>query len=252
VTPVREFLLFQLYGALASWGEIAVGERRGSWSRPSKSAVIGLVAAALGIERNDGERQGALAAGYGFAVRVDSPGVPLRDYHTVQTAREVDIRKLRNEDARPLTRKRELSVDNPMTILSQREYYADALYTVALWARTSAPVTLSDLRDALRRPRFVLYLGRKSCPPSLPLAPEVIAAEHLLAALTTYRPPALPDVDLVRTLNRRRHPVLLAWEDAVVPEEVVKSLHVERRRDQPGDRQRWHFAEREEQVAILR
>ena len=252
MTPVREFLLFQLYGALASWGEIAVGERRGSWSRPSKSAIIGLVAAALGIERDEGERQSALAAGYGFAVRVDSPGVPLRDYHTVQTAREVDIKKLRKKDARPLTRRRELSVDNPMTILSQREYYADALYTAALWARASAPVSLGDLRDALRRPQFALYLGRKSCPPSLPLAPEVVAAQHLIDALATYRPPALPNINLVGMLNHRRHPVLLTWEDEVVPEEVVKSLHVERRRDEPGDRLRWHFSEREEQVAILR
>jgi CRISPR system Cascade subunit CasD len=248
---MREFLLFRLHGLLASWGEIAVGERRGSWSRPSKSAVLGLVAAALGIERHEGERLGALAAGYGFAVRVDSPGVSLRDYHTVQTVREANIRKLRKTSARPLTRRRELSVDDPETILSQRDYYTDALYTAALWARESPPVPIGEIRDALLRPRFVLYLGRKSCPPSLPLAPEIASAEHLLAALAAYRPPTLPGLDLAQLLNRRGDPMLLAWEDAVVPEEVARRLHVEHRRDAPGDRQRWHFAERDEQVAIL-
>jgi len=251
--PVREFLLFRLHGALASWGEIAVGERRGSWSRPSKSVVLGLIAAALGIERHEEERQGSLGMGYGFAVRVDAPGVPLRDYHTAQTTRETDIKKLRKMDARPLTRQRALLAGKPETILSQRDYYADALYTAALWAREGAPVSLGDLRDALLRPRFALYLGRKSCPPSLPLAPEIVVAEHLLDALAAYRPPeptGLPG-PLSSLLNRQATPMLLAWEDAVVPATRLRSLHVERRRDAPGDRLRWHFAERDEQVGIL-
>lgn len=250
---MREFLLFRLHGALASWGEIAVGERRGSWSRPSKSAVLGLVAAALGIERHEEERQASLGTGYGFAVRVDAPGAPLRDYHTAQTAREVDIKKLRKTDARPLTRRRELSVGKLETILSQRDYDTDALYTVALWTREGMLAPLGDLRDALLRPHFTLYLGRKSCPPSLPLTPEVVVAEHLLAALAAYRPPeptGLPG-PLSAILNRRAMPRLLAWEDAVVPVAHLRSLHVERRRDAPGNRLRWHFAERDEQVAIL-
>ena len=49
------FLLFTLYAPMGSFGEIAVGERRMSWARPGRSAVLGLVAAAQGIERGDEE-----------------------------------------------------------------------------------------------------------------------------------------------------------------------------------------------------
>ena len=81
---MREFLVFRLYGPLAAWGDIAVGEQRPTTPHPSKSAILGLVAAALGIRRDEEERQQALAEGYGYAVRVDASGVLLRDYHTTQ------------------------------------------------------------------------------------------------------------------------------------------------------------------------
>ena len=42
------FLIFQLYGQMAAWGEIAVGEYRPSRDYPSKSALIGMVAAGFG------------------------------------------------------------------------------------------------------------------------------------------------------------------------------------------------------------
>ena len=47
------FLLFTLYAPMGSFGEIAVGERRMSWARPGRSAILGLVAAAQGVDRAD-------------------------------------------------------------------------------------------------------------------------------------------------------------------------------------------------------
>ncbi|MBU1741588.1 MAG: CRISPR-associated protein Cas5 [Proteobacteria bacterium] len=52
---MTEFLLFRLYGPLASWGGIAVGEYRPTDAHPSKSAVLGLLAAAAGVDRADDE-----------------------------------------------------------------------------------------------------------------------------------------------------------------------------------------------------
>ncbi len=63
---MRDFLVFRLYGPLASWGDIAVGEQRPTTPHPSKSAVLGLIAAALGVRRDEEERQQALAEGYGM------------------------------------------------------------------------------------------------------------------------------------------------------------------------------------------
>ena len=73
---MTEFLLLTLYAPLASWGDIAVGEVRGSWDRPSRSAVLGLVAAALGVDRADQAAHDALDVGYGVAVRQDAAGAP--------------------------------------------------------------------------------------------------------------------------------------------------------------------------------
>src|SRR5256885_4103212 len=78
---IRDYLVFRLYGPMCSWGDIAVGEVRPSTVPPSKSAILGLIAAALGTKRpnmahDDAERSAleathsALAQGYGFAVRV--------------------------------------------------------------------------------------------------------------------------------------------------------------------------------------
>ncbi len=48
---MARFLLFQLAGPLASWGEIAIGEDRHSAPYPGRSAVLGILASALGIRR---------------------------------------------------------------------------------------------------------------------------------------------------------------------------------------------------------
>ena len=61
---------------MASFGSLAVGERRPSANRPTKSQTLGMVAAALGIERTEEERLAALRDSLGFAARVENPGQP--------------------------------------------------------------------------------------------------------------------------------------------------------------------------------
>ncbi len=176
-----KYLLFRLYGPMASWGEIAVGESRHSAIYPGKSALLGLMAAALGIRRDEEQRQTALAAGYRFAVKVISAGHPLRDYHTAQAPDSVGKFVYR-------TRRDELVVgkDRLGTILSSREYRCDAFTLVAVVAEEGAPYSLDEIREALLKPRFHLYLGRKSCPVSAPLNPLVREAVGFGEVLDTY------------------------------------------------------------------
>ncbi|MEN6396285.1 MAG: type I-E CRISPR-associated protein Cas5/CasD, partial [Methanoregula sp.] len=117
---MQEFLIFRLYGSMASWGDIAVGEFRPTFDHPTKSAVMGLIAAAMGIRRDEEERQRELAAGYLMAIRIDGPGVLLRDYHTAQVP-PAGKGKIKYHF---LTRKDELAVpkDELNTILSSRDY----------------------------------------------------------------------------------------------------------------------------------
>src|SRR5437764_7750010 len=84
VPPMPDFLTFALAAPLAAMGEIAVGERRGSWDRPARSAILGLIAACLGLAREDEAAHAALETGYGLTLRRQRLGPLLADYHTAQ------------------------------------------------------------------------------------------------------------------------------------------------------------------------
>lgn len=247
---MTEFLLLTLYAPLASWGDIAVGEVRGSWDRPSRSAVLGLVAAALGIDRADQDAHDALDAGYGIAVRQDAAGAPLVDYHTAQTAVEGTVKALKKRGA-SVTRRALLDRRNgePQTILSRRSYRQDALSTIALWARAGARWPLATLADALRRPAWVLYAGRKANAFGLPLHPEVVEGGTLAAALA-QRGDAPRGLDA----SRLRIVALGVREVAHDPCEGfasgLRTLRREGRRDAAAHRTRWQFAERVVEVGV--
>ena len=245
------FLIFTLYAPLASWGEIAVGEDRGSWDRPSRSAVLGLLAAALGITRQDHDGHDALDSGYGLAVRLDAGGTSLIDYHTAQTAAESEIKKAFGKQ-RPSTRRAFLSVDERQTILSRRELREDSLSTAAVWACEGARWPLDALKRALERPFFTLYAGRKANVFGLPLAPAIVEAETLSEAFFQRRP-APNGIDLSPLKPRRQ-----SWGREVahdpLPQGVVsglKKVRTETRRDSSPQRERWQFGERAVAIGLL-
>lgn len=236
------FLLFTLYAPMASFGEIAVGERRMSWTRPGRSAVLGLVAAAMGIERTDEEAHQRLEAGLHYAVRTDAPGRPLVDYHTAQTPK---ARKGRTF----ATRREELESDDLNTVLSVREWRTDACFTVALWPRAGQDVDLDRVAEALRHPRFVLYVGRKSAPLGLPLNPEIVDAETFVSAFEA-RQPNDEEQRVLRGLHfagMARRMVAFDHDAPGAPAET----RVERRRDGVASRLRWQFTDRLERILLL-
>ncbi len=247
------FLCFRLHGPLASWGDIAVGERRPSAPHPSRSAVLGMLAAALGVRRDDADRWGLLDAGVHFASRTDAPGQLLVDFHTAQgpgekllRADEREAKKRKVSWHRPATRKAELAFPRAEldTLLSSRQYRLDALWTVALWANEvggTLPWSLDGMRDALRRPTFAPYLGRKSCPLDLPLEPQLVDALDPVAAMAAAR--FGTDELLAPILAAGQGRATVQWEGTwpdLSPEQTV------RRRDRVLSRTRWQFTEREE------
>jgi CRISPR system Cascade subunit CasD len=184
---MHEHLLFTLEGPMQAWGEIAVGEIRPSAGVPTRSGVFGLLAACLGIRRDQEEALAALRDAYGFAVRVDEAGDGLYDFHTVQTPKERKNRVFccRRDETGPL-----LDTDEAMnTILSRRTYLTDASFTVCLWTAEGIdpPYALETLAEHLRRPVFIPYLGRKSCPVGKPFKPIIVQAETVLDAFNGFR-----------------------------------------------------------------
>ena len=245
------FLLFTLYAPVCSLGEIAVGERRMSWARPGRSAVLGLAAAALGIERGDDDAHRRLDEGLHYAVRTDAPGRPFIDYHTTQTPRT-------RKDQRFAARREELAADGLHTILSRREWRSDACFTVALWARAGGNACLDEIASALRRPHFTLYLGRKSAPLGLPLDPEIVEAGSFVAALARRRSVVAADGGDAETRDTM---LLQLGGDSSIGREIAFDVdaagapdggRIERRRDGVVSRARWQFEDRVERITPMR
>ncbi len=231
---MKEYMIFRLYGPMASWGDIAVGEVRPSYTHPSKSAVLGLIAAALGISRDQESLHRRLADSYGFAVRIDNVGQPLSDYHTAQvppsgTGRKRTIFATRRDEVVTLPR------EKLKTIISKRDYRMDTLATVVLWERASPPHSLEKLAEALQHPGYVLYLGRKSCPLGLPMEAQVVAADTLLEAL---RKAKFTDFVELRNLPDTGRSALY-WEENA--NAGIQPQHTFERRDIPLSRLRWQF-----------
>lgn len=233
---MSRYLVFQLYAPLASWGEAAVGEVRHTSALPSRSALLGMLAAALGIRREEERQLLAINQHYHFAIRPLSGREQwLRDYHTVQMPKE-------NRKRRYVTRRDELvlSTDKPETMLTSREYRCDAYYHVALEHTPGAPFSLDELANALVSPVFPLYLGRKSCPPALPLLPQILDGTlgevlHLAQRDTRY---GLINEQLAGITSEQ---TFCVWEGE---QEGVTEFATQQRSDQPVSRQRWQFTTR--------
>lgn len=239
---MRDYLVFRLYGQMTSWGDIAVGEHRPTFDRPSKSSIMGLIAAALGILRDEDKKHRELAEAYNLAIQVNASGILLRDYHTTQVPPSGSGRNKKIF----YTRKDELETpkENLKTILSTRDYRCDSLYSVCLWCRTDkAPYSLETLAQKLKEPEFVPYLGRKSCPMALPMQPKIVSGSSpedvfIKAKFEDAMLCGLPRDDDPR----------LYWEG---DDQGMQAEHTITRRDEPLSRKRWQFADRTEHYKIM-
>jgi CRISPR system Cascade subunit CasD len=155
-------LLLRLQGPLQSWGTRSRFDHRDTWPYPTKSGVVGLLAAALGRDRR--EDISDLAA-LRMGVRVDRKGVLRVDYQTAQGVLAADLEAKRD-------------------VQSWRYFLSDAAFLVGLEGDGGL---LRELHSALKRPRFPLYLGRKGYVPSPPpYLPDGFLEAPLVEALKVY------------------------------------------------------------------
>ncbi len=154
-------LLLRLSAPMQAWGSDARYDTVGTRREPTKSGVLGMIAAAMGCDRADFPTRLNMLR---FGVRVDREGSLLRDFHTVHTAQGT-------------------------AYVTHRYYLCDAAFLVGLEGEEAL---LWEIQQALTHPYYPLYLGRRSCPPegkmvlgtrSLPLMQALtqeppIAANH--------------------------------------------------------------------------
>ena len=146
-------LLLKLAGPLQSWGTGSKFETRDTGRMPSKSGVCGLLAAALGRPRDfDNSDLAALR----FGVRADREGVLLDEF---QTARSLDVP---GEQAALYKKLYGLSGKDYSSLI-HKHYLMDAVFLAGF---EGDPCFLSELADALKRPVYIPYLGRRCCPPA--------------------------------------------------------------------------------------
>ena len=219
---MREHLVFVLCAPMGAFGSYAGHERRGSDFVPSRSAVLGVLGAALGIERADADGQAALRC-YGVAARPLTRSDALRDYHTVQTV-PAKVRHPSGRRAAIDAIGREIN-----TTITVRDYRTDVAVAVAVWSRNGR-WSLDRVAAALRHPKFVLFLGRKSCPLAAPVHPRIVEAPDPVAAL---RDCAVPD-----------------WLRRIAPGAITSDPfpggtpdRVELAPVEPLDRMVWHFGQ---------
>lgn len=216
---MQPFLIFGLAASVGAMGELTGHERRGSLVWPARSAIIGLLGAALGIRR-DGDFSALDALEIDIAI-FDS-GAVLRDYHTVETVLPTVVKA-------PNSRPQALHVVPPgkaNITITMRDYRTGVFYGVAVRGQG-----LEALQAALASPHFTLYLGRKSCPLAAPLDTKIIEANSAVVALSNIQ---VPPWHL-----RKQGQKTIAAKILVTSDPQGEVIH-----DIPLDRDHWHFAPR--------
>jgi CRISPR system Cascade subunit CasD len=172
-------LILQLTGPMQAWGQPTFEGTRPCAPFPTRSGLLGLLGACLGIRRENRDALQHLSDAVRFAVRCDeqvpergNKVVKITDYHTIKDAREA-YSGLKSHE----------------TIQTWREYLCDASFTVAVWTTKDTEITQAQLAEAVKRPIFTPYLGRRSCPLSRPLYVCQLQADSARSALD-QQPPA--------------------------------------------------------------
>ncbi|MCX4554284.1 type I-E CRISPR-associated protein Cas5/CasD [Streptomyces sp. NBC_01500] len=185
--PAEYGLLLRLTGPLQSWGLHSHFNDRDTAPFPTRSGIIGLLACALGRTRHDPIDD---LTRLSLTVRTDRPGVLLRDLHTVGGG-------LPAKSTVTTAEGKKRSGDTG-TLLTHRTYLADAAFTIALTTHNEpgdGRTLLAHCAEALRHPRWPLYLGRRSCPPEGPLllGESEDALHDLIHLPLSARPPRSGD-----------------------------------------------------------
>ena len=160
-----KILSFTLAGPLAAYGESSRWDNRDTTDMPTKSAVIGLLGCCIGIERGSA-RLSELSKRLHMAVRRERTGRVMTDYHTVH-----------GMGGKILTAERKPRCD---TIVTCKQYLQDAAFQVFLYGDEAL---LEYCARAMKNPHWVISLGRRSCPPSIPVIPQLFEADSIEAAL---------------------------------------------------------------------
>jgi len=142
---------------LQSWGYQSKFDQRTTLSYPTRSGLLGMVCAAMGIERDDQKRLDELTE-LRLSIYAFRQEGRLIDYHTVGGGWD------KKHNRQHIVPKADGSVGN--TVVTHREYLQNARFGVVV---EGGGKLLERIAAALRDPKWGIWLGRKSCIPATPV-----------------------------------------------------------------------------------
>ncbi|MEO5917258.1 MAG: type I-E CRISPR-associated protein Cas5/CasD [Luteolibacter sp.] len=178
---MSDTLAFLIDAPLQSWGVSSKFQRRETESWPTKSALVGVLAAALGIDKQSPDESEKVAPFAALAFSVfrwpkPHPSFRLTDFHTIGGGYD----KADSREKLHIPRK---AGDGSAfgTVITRRTYLTDARF-IALFQGDRA--TLEAAAAALLDPVWGVWFGRKACIPAEPLSPVIASGpREALAAL---------------------------------------------------------------------
>ena len=209
-------LFLRLEGPLQAWGDTSKLVIRRTMDAPTKSGLLGLICCAMGLSRQNARERLPRLNTLRMGVRIDRPGTRWWDYQTVGAGIGMT------------TAGGDVKTGDKGTLITRREYLADASFLVALQGETEL---IQEIATAFVEPKWPVFLGRKSCPPSVPVLARPREGESwtnpsfyetLEAALSElpwsprYRDDPKPDGEKVETLVEWRP----ASESDVAPDDA--------------------------------
>lgn len=187
MSKMSDVLILRLDAPLMSFGAPMVDERGKIQPFPAQSLLTGLLANALGFDRSEYEKLERLQRRLRYAVREDRRGQKITDFQTVDLTTPHMAGHVWVISG---VRKRRSKIRNKPREILHRDYWADAVYTVALTLDPAGESpTLADVSSALTHPARPLFIGRKTCLPASSL--------HVLCAKAANLVEALQNVPLV-------------------------------------------------------
>jgi len=186
---MQDFLIIKLQGAMQAWGGHTFEDYRPSHIFPTRSAVVGLLGACLGIDRADIKGRADLNASFELTVRADRRTVQTEQFGQIKEKKEKILTMQKMTDFHTVLDARKVDGSaRTDAIISHREYLCDAEFSIALEFRNNAVFNLEKVKQAIQKPYYTPTLGRRSCPIQQPLFNSIVTAENAQKALALIEP----------------------------------------------------------------
>lgn len=179
-----DFLILRFEAPLMSFGGPTVDSRGVIQAWPARSMLTGLIANALGWHHRDVEKIESLQERLRYVVRADKRGRVFQDYQTIDLSQDF------LDGSRGWTTMNRLQQraggNSSGTHIRTQDFLADAAYTLAVSVTDGLP-GLEEIEAALIKPARPLFIGRKTCIPSVPIFQERVSASNPIEALKSSR-----------------------------------------------------------------